>query len=571
MPNPSTESPEDPIVRERAVPIGFSAVARALLDRVGVVEFFNERLRWDPVRTKLSPGQRLLALILGTLPGRPPLYKMDAFFERHSIAGIVVGKNVHPEDLNDDALARALDRLAEAEPARLFSALVAKMFATFQISYSALNGDTTSVLLHGEFPDAVDKPGVTPTYGYSKQHRPDKKQIVVGVTTAHGIPITANVLDGNTSDPAWNNLNLKALQKELPLETLRRVTYVADSKLVTPQNLALLDQAGIRFVSRLPDTYGLVGQLKRKALADGILEDKRPFVLARAADPKRAAQYRVRKYVDRLDGRIYAFVAVASSALAQGKEKTVRRRAEREGERLLASASQLGRARYACQKDAQTAYDRWLKKERVRFHAPSVRIVRSEVHESRAQRGRPPKDAPPQASHTVYALEITLGPVVEQAVTDQVRLEGMFVLITSRQELAARSVLREYKTQESVERAFKRINTPHWIGPIYLHTPARVMALTFVILLALVVASLTEHLVRRALTRRQEDLDIRWRRKGTKPTFEIIDELCLALNAWRIDYASGRVAYKFATPDPPVVHILALLGLTYEAVLIPPY
>lgn len=120
-------------------------------------------------------------------------------------------------------------------------------------------------------------------------------------------------------------------------------------------------------------------------------------------------------------------------------------------------------------------------------------------------------------------------------------------------------------------RSVTRINTPHWIGPIYLHTPARAMALTFVILLALVVASLTEHLVRRALTRRQGDLDIRWRRKGTKPTFEIIDELCLALNAWRIDYASGRVVYKFATPDPPVVHILALLGLTYETVLIPPY
>lgn len=579
----------DPVVREGAVPIGFAAVARALLDRVGVVDFFNDHLCWDPSRTKISPGQRLLALILGTLPGRPPLYKMEEFFERRSVTGVVIGNNVKPEDLNDDALARALDRLAEADPARLFSSLVAKIFATFQVSYSALNGDTTSVLLHGDFPNAGKgdaqsktkvpanaerepdaKAPLTPTYGFSKQHRPDKRQIIVGVTTAHGIPITANVLDGNTSDPAWNTINLKALQKELPLDTLRQVTYVADSKLVTPGNLALLDQAHIRFVSRLPDIYGLVDTLKRQALEDGILTDPKALVLARSK-AKDAASYRLRKYIDVLDDRSYAFVVVASSSLAQGKEKTVRRRAEREGERLDASAKQLGRARYICESDAQAAYGRWLKKERIHFHAPSMRIVAHEVPEPRAQRGRPRKDAPPRESHPVYALEIVVGSIAEQAVTEQARLEGMFVLITSRKELAARSVLREYKTQESVERAFKRINTPHWIGPIYLHTPERIRALTFIILLALVVASLTEYLVRRALAQRQEDLHIRWRRKGTQPTFEIIDELCLAINAWRTDYASGRVVYKFATPDPPVMHILALLGLTYETVLLPPY
>lgn len=68
---------QDEIVRESAVPIGFAAVARALLDRAGIVEFFNDLLRWDPKHTKVSPGQRVLALLLGVLPGRPPLYKME--------------------------------------------------------------------------------------------------------------------------------------------------------------------------------------------------------------------------------------------------------------------------------------------------------------------------------------------------------------------------------------------------------------------------------------------------------------------------------------------------------------
>jgi hypothetical protein len=95
---------------------------------------------------------------------------------------------------------------------------------------------------------------------------------------------------------------------------VRTVIYVPDAKLVAPVNLALLDQAGRRFVSRLPDTYGPAGQIKRKALADGILEDNTPFVLAHAADPKRYTQYRVRKYVDRLGDRTYAVVVIASSS-----------------------------------------------------------------------------------------------------------------------------------------------------------------------------------------------------------------------------------------------------------------
>lgn len=101
---------------------------------------------------------------------------------------------------------------------------------------------------------------MTPTYWFSNRHRPGK--------------------NGNTSDPAWNTPNLKALEKALPLETLRPVTYGAAPRLVTPDNLALLDKARIRLVSRLPDTDGVVDQLKRRAMDDGILEDQKAFVLA---------------------------------------------------------------------------------------------------------------------------------------------------------------------------------------------------------------------------------------------------------------------------------------------------
>lgn len=55
--------------------------------------------------------------------------------------------------------------------------------------------DTTSTYFEGNGPAEL---GV---YGYSKDHRPDRIQVMIGVVmTRSGIPIAHEVFPGNTSD-----------------------------------------------------------------------------------------------------------------------------------------------------------------------------------------------------------------------------------------------------------------------------------------------------------------------------------------------------------------------------------
>src|SRR5690606_29954483 len=105
------------------------------------------------------------------------------------------------------------------------------------------------------------------THGYSKDHRPDLRQFVYGmVVTGEGLPLMGSVHDGNISDKAWNLDMIREMQESF-LDP-QRVIYVADSALITPDNLAKMAEHRMRFVSRLPETYKLAEELKARAWSD---------------------------------------------------------------------------------------------------------------------------------------------------------------------------------------------------------------------------------------------------------------------------------------------------------------
>ncbi len=62
------------------VVVGAGPLLRAVADRIGLVTVIDQAVAWDATRCRLSPGERVLALILNLLTHRQPLYPvMDAF------------------------------------------------------------------------------------------------------------------------------------------------------------------------------------------------------------------------------------------------------------------------------------------------------------------------------------------------------------------------------------------------------------------------------------------------------------------------------------------------------------
>src|SRR5208283_3212309 len=106
--------------------------------------------------------------------------------------------------------------------------------------------DLTSSYFEGAGPAQLGR------YGHSRDHRGDRRQVILAVATdAAGIPLHVEVLRGNRAD----NKTLRGL-----LATLRRclgireATFVFDGGMSSTVNLEALDEAQMRFVTRLSNS-----------------------------------------------------------------------------------------------------------------------------------------------------------------------------------------------------------------------------------------------------------------------------------------------------------------------------
>jgi hypothetical protein len=137
-------------------------------------------------------------------------------------------------------------QITGAHARNLFFRLALRIIKDFQLETARVHHDTTTVTFHGAYPASVKEPQIT--YGINKDHRPDLKQLVFGLSVlADGaVPISHEVYSGNRTDDTVHRGNLRQL---LGREDF---LYVADSKLCTRQNLSHIASFGGKFVTLLP-------------------------------------------------------------------------------------------------------------------------------------------------------------------------------------------------------------------------------------------------------------------------------------------------------------------------------
>ncbi|EQD80772.1 hypothetical protein B1A_00533, partial [mine drainage metagenome] len=153
--------------------------------------------------------------------------------------------------------------------------------------------DTMTVSLFGEYEKEEDG-AIKIVYGHAKSNnRPGCKQIEVGAASVGpGMPLASRVLDGNASDKTFNFEMLEDLSRQLSLEDVQRLVYVADSQMVTEANLQRVDLLGWRFISRLPNNYTLCDEVKERALALGAWQDVGRSARIRRLHPTRCRSSR---------------------------------------------------------------------------------------------------------------------------------------------------------------------------------------------------------------------------------------------------------------------------------------
>ena len=151
-------------------------VIAAFCNRIGLTEVID---RVVPTEMEVSVGTIIQGMILDTLSGRSPLYRLVEFF-KHQDTEALLGKDVACTSFNDTTVGRAMDAVFDAGAEKVFSEVTFNASCKFSLDTRHVHFDTTSVNVWGEYEQsASDSNTLHITYGYSKDHRPDLKQFLI--------------------------------------------------------------------------------------------------------------------------------------------------------------------------------------------------------------------------------------------------------------------------------------------------------------------------------------------------------------------------------------------------------
>jgi transposase len=181
-------------------------IVKAYADKMGLVEVMNQVV---PTEMAIDPGTIVLGMILDTLSGRSPLYRLEEFFA-HQDTALLLGKAIAPGTFDDDTVGRVLDRLYDTGTMKVFTACAVRADHVFGFDKRYVHFDTTSMTVYGEYvlPEETEERQVpfTITHGYSKDKRPDLKQFVFATLCVdRAVPLWGKPEDGNASDKTVNH------------------------------------------------------------------------------------------------------------------------------------------------------------------------------------------------------------------------------------------------------------------------------------------------------------------------------------------------------------------------------
>src|SRR5713101_1628072 len=416
--------------------------------------------------------------------------------------------------LNDEALYRNLDRL---HPKRetIERELAEQEKTLFTLDDTVYLYDLTSTYFEGQ---ARRNPQAK--RGYSRDKRPDCKQVVVGlVISREGFPIAHEVFDGNLQDRGSVGAMLDALEKRVGKTA--GATVIVDRGMAYAENLEEIRQRGLHYV-----VAGL--QPERTAWFDDFEQDEGWEDVVRVPSPRNPFQKKTRVQVKRRskDGVVYILCR------SEGREEKDRAIREKHEAKWVADVEKLQRRVAAGRLKADAKIQQAIGRLRERY--PRVARYYAIAYD---------------AEH--HQLEWH---ALEDKKARATTLDGSYLLKTDRQDLSAEEIWRTYILLTRVEDAFRDLKSPLMERPIFHHLEHRTQTHIFLCVLAYHLLTAIEH---RFL---QARIHTSWRTLREHLSTHHVATIVLPTT-------SGRVLTirKATTPEPVHRDIYATLRISAEA------
>jgi len=568
MSRPQELSPPKARFSLRSERLGPLPLVNHFIDRIGLEALLDRHVPSD-ARCAVPHARALGVLLRSIIVEREPIYRQQETVHGFACGMFGIG-SAEMNHLSDDRLGRALDRLFDADRAALLTEVALAVAERFEVNFDECHNDSTTISFCGSYRDASGRkirgrtaPAIT--FGYSKDHRFDLKQLlfILTVTADGNIPVAFRCTDGNTSDSrthieTWNTLRALAGRSDF--------LYVADSKLCSRETLDHIDRAGGRFVTVLP----------RARLEDA---EFRQWIQTHTPDwtcvwdrpnPRHSDGPRDCWYVFRaplLSAEAWPVVWVWSPLLTLRQEARRRRNIAAAIEKFQQLRARLAgsktRLRGAAEIDLQIRTI--LEKHHVARYLKVHRTVREEYEYRQTRRGRPgPETAYRKITKRRFDIEWSTD---EQVIAYDHCSDGMYPLVTNDRSLSPAQVLQAHKGQPMIEKRFEQVKTVHEIAPVFLKDEGRIEAFFTLYFLALLVQALIERELRLAMKR--ENIDelplYPEQRQCARPTTEQILRLfSLAERHRLIDGAHTVQVFDVPLTDLQR-QLLGLLGVPEDA------
>ncbi len=425
----------DRVTYETPRPAGHIHVGLEFWRRLGLDDILKS-LGFSPWLVSLT-----CAMTLNRLIHPAAEYAMPDWIRSTAMADIL---SVDFSRLPDDPLYRNLDRL-HPHRAVIESALAEREQSLFNLGNTILLYDLTSTYFEG-------KAALIPKAkrGYSRDHRPDCKQLVVGLVIGReGFPRAHEIFEGNTQDRQTLTTMLDSLEKRVGLP--EGSTIVVDRGMAFAENIAELRRRKLHYVVA-------AGQKERdRLLAEFETVDGFEEVIRRPS-PRNPGQKKSSVRVKAHPSDNELLILCVSQERVE-KDRAIR--VKQEGRFLKDVARLQARIRNSrLKKEIKIGEAIGRLKERyprvARYHSltfdPKTRLLMSEPDEQKRE---------------VAAS-----------------LDGSYLLRTDREELSAEEGWRIYASLTRAENAFRCMKSPLCERPIFHHLEQRVESHIFLCILA---------------------------------------------------------------------------------------
>jgi hypothetical protein len=171
-------------------------------------------------RHAVTVGECVEALVLTMLTGEHALSRVADTLASYDLA-VIFQRSLEAAHFHDNRLGRALDALWTMGLDRIYGAVISQAIQQYALDMARLHTDTTSLKVYGAYEREEDEEGPLVTFGYSRDHRPDLRQLLFGLTvTADGVPVWGPVADGNRSDRTEHRFHIHCLADHVYLPTI---------------------------------------------------------------------------------------------------------------------------------------------------------------------------------------------------------------------------------------------------------------------------------------------------------------------------------------------------------------